>query len=341
MGVDKSQAKGPGQAKARTHVLSRSFNEMAIGTDAERCDGYDPKQEQQKWRAPGNTRPEHSAESGGASSPDSFSGCIIEDLLIDTGYGNLAGYVYRPDPAVFPEPLGAVIFFSGSGGSNASMAGPAASAYNRLGALVIGADYRGFGRSNNSAGEKQLNGSNITEASLYEDGRQIYRYVRDSLGFASERIILHGFSLGGAVAGRVAADAAEGGETPGGLVLHSSIYDMAHAASGTLHLIQPFKFLFGLLGASLTGGDYNTASHLKRLAKYDPRIPIHFRGGSAAAGDDLSLEITRLDRIPGFTARSVFQGKEGHQAGGNGSKQGVNMDDGLEQLERLLKFERN
>jgi hypothetical protein len=112
---------------------------------------------------------------------------------------------------------------------------------------------------------------------------------------------------------------------------------MTHAASGTLHIIQPFKFLFGLLGASLTGGDYNTASHLKRLAKYDPRIPIHFRGGSAAAGDDLSLEITHLDRIPGFSTRSVYQGSEGHQAG-NGSKQGVNMSDGLEML---LKFEKD
>jgi pimeloyl-ACP methyl ester carboxylesterase len=316
MGNNDSQAKVPGQAKARTRVLSRSFNEMAIGTDAERCDGYDPK-------------------------PDRFSGCIIEDLLIDAEYGDLTGYVYRPDPAAFPEPLGAVIFFSGSGGSNASMAGPAASAYNRLGALVIGVDYRGFGRSNNSPGGKQLDGSNITEASLYEDGNRIYRYVRNTLGFASDHIILHGFSLGGAVAARVAADAAERGEPLGGLVLHSSIYDMAHAAAGTLHIIQPFKFLFGLLGAALTGGDYNTASHLKRLVKYDPRIPIHFRGGSAAAGDDLSLEITHLDRIRGFSTRSVYQGREGHQAGENGSKQGVNMSDGLELLERLLKFQRN
>jgi pimeloyl-ACP methyl ester carboxylesterase len=319
-------------------VLSRAFNEMAIGAGAERIDGYDPPAEQEKRREAGDT------------GPDSFSGSRIESLTIDTGRAVLRGYVYWPDSGAVSSPPRAVIFFSGSGGSNASMAGSAAVAYNRMGVPVIAVDYRGFGTSNNREPLPGLDGSNITEASLYQDGHTVYRHVREAMGIEAAGIILHGFSLGGAVAARIAADIAEeashpgtagSGERLGGLVLHSSIRTMTRAAAGTLPLPKPLAFVFGWLGGRLTGGSYDTAAYLKRLAQYDPGIPIHFRGGSAETGDDLSLEITGLDRIAAFKNSTVYNGGEGHQSAEPGSKQAANMTEGLADLERMVGNLRN
>jgi RTX toxin RtxA len=314
--------------RARSRAISRLFNEMAIGGEAERVDGYDPREEQRKRREAGDT------------GPDSFSGSRIETLVITTETAVLRGYVYRPESP--GEQDRGVIFFSGSGGSNPSMAGTAAAAYNRMGVPVFGVDYRGFGGSNNIPPLPPLTGSTITEASMYEDGHRIYRYVRDVAGIKPSGIILHGFSLGGAVAARVAADIAR--EAPGGrenrlggLVLHSSIRTMTRAAAATLPLPEPLALVLGWLGGRLAGGSYNTALYLEELAKYDPDIAIHFRGGSAEMGDDLSLENTGLDRVRAFRNATVWSGGEGHQSPEPGSKQGANMSEGLEDLERMIR----
>ncbi|MDR2404056.1 MAG: hypothetical protein LBD78_08510, partial [Spirochaetaceae bacterium] len=132
--------------------------------------------------------------------------------------------------------------------------------------------------------------------------------------------------------GGTGTDRRSRGELPGGLVLHSSIRTMTRAAAGTLPLPGPLALLFGWLGSWLTGGSYNTALYLRELAKYDPEIPIHFRGGGV--GDDLSLEFTRLDRIPGFRNATVYRGREGHQSATPGSKQALNMSEGLEDIQR-------
>lgn len=314
---------------ARNHVLSRAFNEMAIGAAAERHDGYDPQEEQRKRRGTGD------------AGPDSFTDSLIEELLIPIETGVLKGYLYRPAKTAIIEPTRVVIFLSGSAGSNPSMAGSAVNAYNRMGLLVVGVDYRGFGASDNIPPARLLTGSTITETSLYQDGRRIYRYVQESMGIPAAGIILHGFSLGGAAAARLAADIAEesartGGQNRlGGLVLHSSIRTMTHAATAALSLPTPLSFMLGWIGGKLTGGAYDAASHLRRLAAYDPDIPIHFRGGSVKKGDDLSLEATRLDRIPGFRNVTVYNGGEGHQSALPESKQGANMTEGLADLERM------
>ncbi|MDR2070118.1 MAG: hypothetical protein LBP81_01685 [Treponema sp.] len=65
--------------------MSRFFNEMAIGGEAERHDGCDPREEQRKRREAGDT------------GPDSFAGSRIEDMVITTQTALLRGYVYWPD----------------------------------------------------------------------------------------------------------------------------------------------------------------------------------------------------------------------------------------------------
>ena len=231
----------------RTYVLSRTFNEMAIGGEDDRHDGFDPR----------------------AGSID-LSSSAIEEISIAQGTDTLAGYLYRPDGSADMRKL--VIFFSGSYGSNAAMAGPLAKAYNLGGIAVLGVDYRGFGGSGN-----RLNGASITEETLYEDGQTIYRYAVTVLGARPDGIILYGFSLGGAVAAKLAADLAEEGSRPAGRVLHSSIRDITHAAAGTLSLPRPAALAAGWFGGILTGGSYNTAAH--------PISP--YISGAAAPGTSL------------------------------------------------------
>jgi pimeloyl-ACP methyl ester carboxylesterase len=277
----------------RGFVPSRRFNEMAIGGEADRHDGFDPR-----------------------SGPVDFSGSVIEAVHIPLGEERLAGYLYRPVHAADAGKL--VLFFSGSGGSNAAMVGPLARAYNLAGIAVLGVDYRGFGGS-----ESGLDGGSITEASLCEDARAIFQYALDIPGVKPDGVILYGFSLGGTVAAKLAADLAEQGRAPAGLALHSSIRDMTHAAAGTLPLPGPLALAAGWFGGLLTGGSYNTAAHLRRLSRAAPGIPVHFRGGGA--GDELSLAETKLEAIGAFTRRSVYNGSGPHQL--PGSKYAANTED--------------
>ncbi len=60
---------------------------------------------------------------------------------------------------------------------------------------VLATDYRGYGQSEGSPSEKNF----------YADAEAIIAYCRDSLGWKPERIIVHGRSLGGAAAARIAA----------------------------------------------------------------------------------------------------------------------------------------
>jgi pimeloyl-ACP methyl ester carboxylesterase len=278
----------------RSHVISRTFNEMAIGGENDRHDGFDPR----------------------AGSID-FGSSVIEEVSIVQGADKLTGYLYRPAASAGMRKL--VIFFSGSHGSNAAMAGPLAKGYNLKDIPVLGVDYRGFGGSGNS-----LNGAGITEATIYEDARAIYNYAVSGLGARPDGVILYGFSLGGAAAAKLAADLAEEGSRPAGLVLHSSIRDMTHAAAATLPLPGPLALAAGWFGGILTGGSYNTAAQLRRLFRTAPDLPLQVRGGSAESGDEFAISKTKLDTIGNFSRRSVLNGGGGHQL--PGSKYAANTE---------------
>jgi hypothetical protein len=118
----------------------------------------------------------------------------------------------------------------------------------------------------------------------------------------------------------------EAGVRPAGLVLHSSIRDMTHAAAaGTLPLPGPLALAAGWFSGLLTGGAYNTAAHLRRLSRAAPDILVQFRGGSVEAGDELALSETKLDRIGNFTRRPIFNGSGPHQLAG--TKYAANTED--------------
>jgi len=95
---------------------------------------------------------------------------------------------------------GTVLYFHGNAGHLAGRA-EIARRWAERGLDVLLFDYRGYGRS----------GGSPSEAGLYRDARAAYRYLRRERGVSPERILLHGHSLGAAVAVELASERPAGG----------------------------------------------------------------------------------------------------------------------------------
>ena len=198
------------------------------------------------------------------------------EINLRTDRGMLKGRLYTPDPK---RNTGKVaIVFSGSEGPSGRYAPNIIDRYLQAGASVICMDYRGFGNSQSLSKKGEVISTYPSEQSLYQDGRDMLHYVvdKDKLNVKPENVILHGFSLGGAVASKVAADftqeqqkqALEQGKTAhrlGGVVLHSAMDSMADVATRQKNCVMGF-------GGWAFGGGYNTRSHMQRLQGRDGRL---------------------------------------------------------------------
>lgn len=106
------------------------------------------------------------------------------------------------------------LFFHGNGG-NLSMRGPMFETLRSLGLNLLAIDYRGYGRSAGKPGE----------AGTYLDAEAAFDWLRGQ-GFEAQKIIVHGESLGGGVAGYLASV-----RPVGGLVIQSSFTSMPDLGS--------------------------------------------------------------------------------------------------------------
>ena len=119
----------------------------------------------------------------------------------------------------------------------------------RLGFSVFLFDYRGYGRSQGRP----------TEEGLYRDALAAYDYLAKDRHVAPERLVLFGRSLGGAVAGQVAAQ-----RPAAGLILESAFPSIAAVARA---------HYFGLPVGWLLGAEFNLAKELAGLSL--PVLVIH------------------------------------------------------------------
>ena len=151
-----------------------------------------------------------------------------------------------------------LLFFHGNAG-NISHRGDSLAIFHRLGLNVLIIDYRGYGRSEGRP----------SEAGLQRDAQAAWRFLRAEKGFAAERIVLFGRSLGGAVA---AAQAAE--VTPGALILESTFSSAKDVAA------EHYPLLSKLI---LLRYDFDTAIRVKGIdcpllvihSEDDEIIPFH------------------------------------------------------------------
>jgi hypothetical protein len=136
----------------------------------------------------------------------------------------------------------AFLFLHGNAG-NASHRLPNAALLSRLGAAVLLLDYRGYGRSEGRP----------TETGVQADARAGFAHLVEARGFAPERVVVFGRSLGGAVA----VDLARGREL-GGVVLESTFTSLSDMARRVLGFLGP-------LAARATRGRFDSIAKIDEL----------------------------------------------------------------------------
>ena len=253
-------------------------------------------------------------------------GAIPIQHISEDGKIRLNGAKFLPKNPHDPEKVALV--FSGSHGPGAQYIDSIKKAYLDQGITVVQLDYRGFGTSTNIDERGNHVSNSPSERTMYEDGMEMYKYVNETLGIKPENITLHGYSLGGAIASRVALEVTKKMQNErimegekydmtkglGGVVLHSPMKSMYSAASSK----TIFGPAAGFMGWAF-GGGYNTEEHMLELAKIDRNVPVHLIGGDPNKKgnnfDDLSPQVTGLDKsLAGkFEHLSSYTGQGDHE----------------------------
>lgn len=172
------------------------------------------------------------------------AGLEYEDVQLRTSDGlRLAAWFLPAENA-----RGAILFCHGNGG-NLSYYVRSLPMLHGLGLAVLAFDYRGYGHSEGRP----------TEQGTYLDAEAAWEHLVKEKGFAPERIIILGRSLGGAVAGRLAAN-----HPPAALILESTF---------TCAKDMSQRFFFWFPTKPLCRFEYNTEALVARI--HCPLLVVH------------------------------------------------------------------
>jgi uncharacterized protein len=150
-----------------------------------------------------------------------LAGVPGEDVFLETDDGvRVHGWWWEADPGA-----PAVLFLHGNAGNIAMRRGTAEEMLRR-GISTFHLDYRGYGRS----------GGRPTEAGVYMDGEAALRWVGGEVG-GTARVVVHGRSLGGVVAARLAST----GDVAG-LILESAFTSLDEMASVVYPILPSLLF---------------------------------------------------------------------------------------------------
>ena len=168
--------------------------------------------------------------------------------LVTTDGETLDGWFVPADKR--RETRGLVIFFHGNAG-NISHRLDYLRMFHDLGLATLIIDYRGYGLSSGTPSEE----------GTYLDAAAAWRHATQVLGFAADRIVFFGESLGGGVAAQLAAE-----NRPGALVLASTFTSVPDMGAD-LYPLLPIRLLARIR--------YNTLARLPQIAC--PTLVIHSR----------------------------------------------------------------
>ena len=130
-----------------------------------------------------------------------------------------------------PAEARAVVLFCHGNAGNISHRLPTLEMFHQLGLSTFIFDYRGYGCS---AGKP-------TEKGTRQDAQAAWRYLTEGRNIPSDKIIVFGRSLGGAVAARLAADLPAGAK-PAGLVTESTFTSVVDLAQ-KMYPVYPVRLL--------------------------------------------------------------------------------------------------
>lgn len=204
-----------------------------------------------------------------------------------------------------------VLFLSGSGGSAETYSFEIAKSYAERGANTLAVNYRGFGGSKQEVTQKdgntKLKNITPTQQGIYEDARSMFNWLIGQ-GIAPGSVLVHGYSLGGAISTELVAQLAEEGINIAGLVMHSPMESTRAAAKdsaedmtgfsvkGTKLRILPKKWArkIGAKIAEAAESPLTTQDKLTRLAQIRPDFPIFMMSGEHGSGDHLDINHTGM-----------------------------------------------
>jgi fermentation-respiration switch protein FrsA (DUF1100 family) len=171
---------------------------------------------------------------------------------------------------------GVVLFCHGNGG-NISHRLDTIKVLNELKLSVFIFDYRGYGKS----------GGTPTEKGTYNDAMAAWKYLRESKGIPAEKIIVHGRSLGGAIAVWLASET-----NPAALIVESSFTSIVDVAL-TMNLVRHFS---GIITYKYSAVDYikKVKCPILVIHSKDDRLIVYSLGRKlydAAPGNPRFLEI--------------------------------------------------
>jgi uncharacterized protein len=151
-----------------------------------------------------------------------LAGVEGEDVMISTSDGvRIHGWWHEARGSV---PV--VLFFHGNAGTIGGRI-PLAEAYLARGVSILMVDYRGYGRSEGRP----------SEVGIYRDGEAALAWLLER-GISGSRIVVHGRSLGGAVASHLVA----GRDDVAGAILESSFTSLDEMARAAYPFLPSFLF---------------------------------------------------------------------------------------------------
>ena len=156
----------------------------------------------------------------------------MTDVWLTAKDGNRCHAWYLSSKAAKDQPAGteaggrqlAVVHFHGNAGNLTTWFQEYVT-IAKLGVDVLAVDYRGYGKSEGRP----------TEQGLYQDAVAAWEYLRETRGFARERIVIYGYSLGGGVAVDLAHKVG-----PAGLIVQSSFTSIPDMAGAVFPLAPRF-----------------------------------------------------------------------------------------------------
>ncbi|MCA9058333.1 MAG: alpha/beta hydrolase [Planctomycetaceae bacterium] len=218
-----------------------------------------------------------------------------EDLKLTTTDGiTICGWLlrcHRDDDASHHLPR-LVLYFPGNAGNRSDRL-PDLREFTASGFDVLIFDYRGFG---DSAGAP-------SEASLIDDAHLIWHYACHDLGYAEQRIVIFGESLGGAVAlslwDGAETWASEQSPKPAALILNSTFASMPQTVAWHYPWF-PFRYLLFDHWSSINRIPSVTVPVVVFHGTDDEFIPLQQGRELAAAG-----QAAQMIEIPGGTHNSI------------------------------------
>lgn len=195
--------------------------------------------------------------------------------------GRLTGYYHSGDQTDQNEPDSAkkvVLFIHGTGSSAEDQSSTIQIHYQKQGVDMLAVNMRGYGSSDGHPSEK----------GLYQDARTMFKYLVNDRGIKPENIIIHGYSMGGAVAADLARYAERNGQAVSGLLLDRPMPSMTKAI--TAHeMWNPAGFTAGV--AKFFNGQFSVEKNLQGISKQTPIMLLSDNEGLGKEGEKLRSKL--------------------------------------------------